>query len=246
MKMSKKQKLAIIGFGQFGRFLTKILKPYFEILVSSKTDYSFLTKKIGAKFVSLKEATVCEIIILTVPISAIEEVLKQIKPHIKKNSLIIDVCSVKKYPALLMKKILPKNVEIIATHPLFGPQSGKFGIKGLNIIIWPVRVKRKTYSQFKKFLKKLGLEIIEMKPETHDRTTALWQALTHFIAKGLNQIKMPPIKTLTPSSEKLQNLVNEIKDDSEVLFNDIQKFNPYAKKKRKELIKALQKIDRNL
>lgn len=245
--MDNKKQLSIIGFGQFGRFIAKILKPHFKITATSKSDYSDLAKKMGIKFASLQEAVQnADIIILTMPISACKETIKNISPFLKKKALVIDTCSVKKTPVEAMKKYLPYDTEIIASHPLFGPQSGKNGIKGLKIVIWPVRIKKETYKKVKSFLKIIELKIMEMSPEEHDKTIALFQALTHFIAKGAVKLNLPVAKFLTPSSLKLLSAINDIKDDSESLFYDMQKFNPYAKKMRENLVKNLAEINKKL
>ena len=48
-----------------------------------------------------------------------------------------------------MSKILPEKVEIIGTHPLFGPQSGRAGIAGMRVAFCPVRTTRAE--QIKRF-----------------------------------------------------------------------------------------------
>jgi len=247
MDNSNKKQLAIIGFGQFGKFIAKILKPHFKITATSKSDYSVLAKKMGIKFASLQETVQnADIIILTMPISVCEEIVKKISSSLKKGALVIDTCSVKTMPSYAMKKYLPQDMEIIASHPLFGPQSGKNGIKGLKIIIWPIRIKKENYKKVKRFLKLLGLEIIEMSPEEHDKTIALFQALTHFVSKGIVKLNLPSIKFLTPSSLKLLSAVSDVKDDSESLFYDMQKFNPYAKKTRENFVKILTEINKKI
>lgn len=242
----EKKNLSIIGFGQFGKFIGDILKPYFNILISSKSDYTLEAEKLGFKYVSIEESAKADFIVLTMPISKTEEVVKKIAPHIKNDSTVIDTCSIKVNPAKNMKKHLPKGVNIVATHPLFGPQSGKYGIKGLKIVMWPIRIEEEKYKGIKDFLKKLELEIIEMTPEEHDKTIALWQALTHFIAKGIVKANLSESKILTPSSQKLINAINDVKDDSESLFYDMQKLNPFAKKMREKLIKNFTDINKKI
>lgn len=242
----QKSTLSIIGFGQFGKFAAKILKPYFNILINSKNDHLRDEKKMGFKFATIEDAAKADFIVLTMPISAVEDVLKKISPHIKTGSTMIDTCSIKVNPVKYMKKYLPENVKIVATHPLFGPQSGKNGIHGLKIIIWPIRINGTEYNKIKTFLKKLELEILEMTPEEHDKTIALWQALTHFVAKGIIKTNLNVSKILTPSSQKLISAINDVKDDSESLFYDIQKLNPYAKKMRGKLIKNLAEINKKI
>ena len=79
---------------------------------------------------------------IAVPVQQMEKVLRSIAKLVKPGALVIDVGSVKLKPAKLMKEILPAGVDIVGTHPLFGPQSGKKGIKNLNVVVCDVRGKR--------------------------------------------------------------------------------------------------------
>ena len=87
---------------------------------------------------------------------------------------------------------------------------------------------------------------MEISPEEHDKTIALFQSLTHFVAKGIVKLNLPDTKFLTPSSLKLLSAISDVKDDSESLFYDIQKFNPYAAKMRENLIKMLVEINKKI
>jgi prephenate dehydrogenase len=48
-----------------------------------------------------------------------EESIKQICPHLKENSVVLDVCSIKDFPSQALKKYSPKSVLVIPTHPMF-------------------------------------------------------------------------------------------------------------------------------
>ena len=48
----------------------------------------------------------------------------------------------KTLPVEIMLRGLPPHVAILATHPLFGPQSARGGIRGLKIAVCPVRCRR--------------------------------------------------------------------------------------------------------
>lgn len=243
-----KKTLGIIGVGQFTKFFLPHLKPYFsEIFISSRNNKSGLAKQLGVKFVSKAEAAKQDVILLSMPISEIGNVLREIRNNIKTGALVMDVCSVKVYPVKLMKKLLPKNTKIIGTHPLFGPQSGKRGIKNLEIVICPIRTDITLLKQIKKIFKKMGLKIILTTPRKHDRIMANTQALTHFFAKGvINTIKSIKFEISTPSARKLFNIICDVKEDSPILFRDMESLNPYAKNMRKKLINNLNKLNKNL
>lgn len=244
----KKKTLGIIGVGQFTKFFLPHLKPFFsEIFISSRSDKSSVAKELGVRFSSKIHAAKQDIVILSMPISEIENVLKEIKDSVKTGALVMDVCSVKAYPVRLMKKILPKNTNILGTHPLFGPQSGKRGLKGLEIVFCPTRISAADLRLIGDLFKAMGLKVILTTPEKHDKIIANTQALTHFFARGvINSIRSMKFEFSTPSARKLFEIINDVKEDSPLLFRDIESLNPYAKSMRKRLIDNLNKLNKNL
>jgi len=244
MKTGKKKTLAIIGFGRFGQMTAEALKPHFDVYAYNPRDKSGIAKSIGVKYeASMKNAAGKDIVVLAMPISSLEEVLKEVAPHLKEGALVLDVCSVKVQPVMLMKKILPESVDIIATHPLFGPDSGHSGRK---IMIFPVRTNRHRIEDVDKFLKKLGLITYVMTPEEHDRQMAVAQGLTHYIARALIKMDVKEQELTTPNFDALLSIINRFRNESEQLFVDIQKENPLVKDVRKKFRKTLEEIEDEL
>ncbi len=237
----KKCGLSIIGFGRFGQFAAKILRNHFNVFVSDKLDKSKEAEEIGVNFVSLQEASSKNIVVLAVPISEFKNVLKEIKDYLKEGSLILDVCSVKVKPVKWMKEILPDYVEIIGTHPLFGPQTGAQGIEGLTLVLCPV--KTKNLNKVKSFLEELGLKVIVTTPEEHDKQMANSQSIVHFISEALIKMGIKKQDLELTSYSKLLEMLEIVKYDSPQLFRDIQKFNPYTKEVREKFIDLLLKIN---
>ncbi|HLD75649.1 MAG TPA: prephenate dehydrogenase/arogenate dehydrogenase family protein, partial [Candidatus Norongarragalinales archaeon] len=119
------KKLGLIGFGNFGRFAAEHLGEDFEILAYDPQ----MTQEINSnvKSVSLDEAASQPLVLLCVPLQNLPSVLEQIKPNVRPGALVVDTCSVKIKPSKAMEESIPEGVQIIGTHPLFGPQSGKNG-----------------------------------------------------------------------------------------------------------------------
>lgn len=245
---TEKKSLGIIGIGQFAEFFIPHLKRHFsKIVIASKNDKSAIAKKLNVAFGSIKEASGQNFVILAMPIRETKNVLFEIKDSVTPESIIMDICSVKTYPLNLMKKILPQNVNIIGSHPLFGPQSGKNGVEGLDMVICPIRSSKNSIEQTISIFRDIGLNVIRTTPEIHDKIMAKTQALTHFFAKGvLKTLETENFAFSTPSSRKLFNIINDIKDDSNILFEDIETLNPYAKDVRDELTKHLIEINSEL
>ena len=106
---------------------------------------------------TFEDAARADIVVLTVAISAMEETCARLAPLLRPGSLVIDTCSVKVWPVEIMRRHVPDKAGILATHPLFGPDSGRDGIRGLKIVLCPVRVTPSAYQQVRGFLESLGL-----------------------------------------------------------------------------------------
>jgi len=225
-----RKKIGIIGFGPFGQFILQHLSPYFNIRVTSKTKRIELAEKMGGEFVDLPTlVNSTDIIIISVAIPVIPQILEEVKKYIRPGTLVIDVASVKIYPTNVMRKLLPKDVKILGTHPLFGPQSGKNGIEGLKIVLTPVEIEEKTLYHIEDFLKNtLKLKVFTMSPEEHDKAMSRTQVITQFIARILKDLKVSEEKLSLPSYELLLKLYNMLGEDSDILFESIQLYNPYA------------------
>ena len=239
--------VSIIGLGNFGKFIVKHLTlAGLDLTVTDVIDKTKEAKEIGAKFVSIDEACKSSIIILAVPMESLEEILHNIKSKLTPKTIVLDVCSLKMFSSEAMKRILPREVEIIGTHPLFGPQSAKDSINGMNIALCKVRCKEATFCSLVEFCKKLNLKTIVTTPEEHDKQMAISQALTHFICKTLNEIKINRIEMSTRTFDKLIEITDIIKNDTPALFNNMQTMNPFAKEVRNKFIKQAEEINAQL
>jgi prephenate dehydrogenase len=237
------QTLGLIGVGAFGEFMLKHITPYFNIKIfDAHRDLEHISKLYRATPSTLQEIAQCNIIILAVPVRAMEKTLKDIAPHLKDGQLIIDVASVKLIPATLMQEILPAHVDMIGLHPLFGPQSGKFGIHNFNIALCNIAGMRA--SCVKEFLEThLGLNVYETTPEDHDKQMAYVQLLTHLIAKAFVKINPPDLVLTTKTYTLLCDMVELIRYDSDELFKAIQTDNPFALETKERFFNAMRELE---
>jgi len=238
--------IGIIGFSRFGQLLAKILKPYAEVYVYNRRDKSQEAKELGVKFSTLEEVCQSDWIFVSVAIGATKAMIKTIAPLVRKGALVMDVCSVKVRPAEWLADYLPPEVEIMATHPMFGPDSAKDGTKGLQWVLCPLRISSARLKEVKDILNKLEVKIIETTPAKHDRETAISLALVHFIGRGLEEfgIKDQAIKTM--GFDRLLKVNETVTNDSWQLFLDMQHYNPYTKEIRKKLLLALKRVNKKI
>ena len=186
-KKCRIKEIGLIGFGRFGRLAANYLSEYFKVYVFNKNNYKLNAKNII--FSKLEDVCKKEIVMLAVPVSELKNVLEKIRNLIKKDALVIDVCAVKEYPVRLMQEMLPKNTQILATHPLFGPDTASDSLSGRKIVVCRTRINDRLYSEVKLFMKGRGLVVIESTPEEHDEQIAKSLVLTHFIGRALIGMK---------------------------------------------------------
>lgn len=235
-----KQKIAIIGYGRFGRLLVKLLCPYGQVFVIHPRKIINRSIK-QIKYQDLKNI---DWVIPAVPISVLPAVLKKMSPYLKDGSLVMDVCSVKVRPCQWLKQYLPKDVELLGTHPMFGPDSAKHGLKNLQIIFCPVRISLSRLRQISDIFKKIQLNVITTTPKNHDQQAAKSLALVHFIGRALSEIKIKKQRISSLGFERLLSVDETVTNDTWQLFYDMHKYNPYAKKMRASYMGALHNIDK--
>jgi prephenate dehydrogenase len=237
--------IGIIGFGQFGQFMAQHLAPFFDVAACDNADLKHEAEKIGVNWSKFEIVAAKRIVIFAVPLNSFESVLNRATPFLRTEAMCLDVCSVKIKPIELMLKHLPETVEIVGTHPLFGPQSGRGSIEGLRIAFCPVRTTQGE--QIKRFLADdLKLKVFEKSPEEHDREMAHVQALTHFVARALDELHVIDSELATVSYEELMKAARLVSEDSWELFQTIQQGNPFADTKRKSFIEKLIELENRI
>lgn len=237
--------IGIFGFGDFGKLTARYLSEHADILVYDRHhNRTSEIEKHGAQAASLQETAGADVVVLAVNLEAIEETLTSIAPHLKPGALIMDVTSVKVKPAEMMQRLLPENVQILATHPLFGPQSAATSLKGHKIVVIPIRVD--DIDKVEAFLTNLGLTIIHMTADEHDREMAWVHALTFFVGRGLLNLSPPTSPLTTHYYSELLDVVNLEKTQSLDLFYTIQRGNPYAKEMRQRFLASLTQLEQDI
>jgi prephenate dehydrogenase len=238
--------VGIIGFGAFGQLIARHVRPHVRVLACDPAPgLRPAAGQLGVELVGLEAAARCPVVVLAVPVGGMEAIVAAVAPHIRPGTLVLDVGSVKVAPATIMTRGLPEHSEIVATHPLFGPQSARDGIKGLKIAVCPIRGRR--WLLLAAFLRgRLGLDVIVTTPEDHDREAATVQGLTHLIAKVLVQMEPLPTRMTTRSFDLLTAAVGLVRYDAPEVFEAIERANPYAADVRRRFFQLASALDAEL
>lgn len=237
MNQEKPQSIGIIGgLGQMG---TKFRNAFVE------KGYDVKISDIDTELSNVDIASSCDVVIVCVPIHDTEAVLKEITPYMKPGSLLTDMTSVKTFPMETMKKYHSKDVSYAGGHPLFAPSTDwdkqHFIIcegDGDAHVSW-----------YKDFLTGLGLTVMEMTTEEHDRHMAVIQCLTHFSNVSLGSA-LEKLQYDLHTGERISTAIYQMRlygvgrilaQDS-ALYADIQRFNPYAREVSQVYLKAVQEL----
>ncbi|KAH9702725.1 prephenate/arogenate dehydrogenase domain-containing protein [Citrus sinensis] len=213
-------KIGIIGFGPFGQFLAKTMIKQGHILrATSRTDHSQLCHRSGISFFSDKRAFLEA-----------------------DNDVILISTSI-----LSLSEVLPEEMDVLCTHPMFGPESGQNGWKDFAFVYEKVRIRDEaTCSSFLRIFESEGCKMLEMSCEEHDKVAAKSQFLTHTIGRVLSELEIQSTSMNTKGFETLIRLKESSVNDSFDLFSGLYIHNRFAKQELLDLEAAFEKVKHKL
>ncbi|XP_065865583.1 arogenate dehydrogenase 2, chloroplastic [Euphorbia lathyris] len=253
---SQSLKIAIIGFGNFGQFLAKTFcRQGHTVLAYSRTNYSDAATKLGATFYS-NPHDLCEthpdVVLLCTSILSTEKVLSFFPfQRLKRSTLFVDVLSVKEFAKTILLKYLPIEFDILCTHPMFGPESGKNSWTGLPLVFDKVRIGNEEDRMIRceKFLDvfaREGCRMVEMSCVEHDRHAAGSQFVTHTMGRVLEKFGLESSPINTKGYETLLDLVDNTSGDSFELYYGLFMYNKNAMEQLQRLDMAFESIKQEL
>ncbi len=245
-------KIAVIGGTKgLGEWIARFLKSKgFDVIVTGRDKLTGerASKKLGVDYTNNNSlaASEADVIIISVPIDVTSSTIKEIAHVLKKGSLLMDVTSVKEKPAEIMQKHAPEGVEIIPTHPLFGPRIRS--LDGQVIVLTPLN-KGKWYKKVYDFLEMENARIVVTTPEEHDKMMSIVQGLTHLayigIAATIKRLKIDikeSRKFESPVYGLMVDMIARIVAQNPYLYYSIQTQNQYTKETHKTFISVYEEL----
>jgi prephenate dehydrogenase len=206
--------LIIGGTGETGQWFASFYKSHgWDVYVWGANARVDIAKKLGVHFADdlNKEISQSDVVMISVPIDITEQVIARTAPGMKKGSLLMDITSVKTGPMSAMQQYAPDGVEILGTHPMFGPTIPD--VQGQTMILIPVEGRSGHWTGIIHSLyEDSGAHIVVTTALEHDRMMAVVQGLTHFayisIGSAMSQLDFD-----VPQSRKFMSPVYSIMVD---------------------------------
>ncbi len=155
------------GTAGMGAFLAKVL---------DSAGYPVETTGLDRGAPSVEVASRHDLVIVAVPIGETLRVIEEVAPHVRRGACIADVTSVKVEPMRAMLAHAREDVDVVGTHPIFGPHGADMDRQRVVL----VRGRGETgFSRVKHLYESFGAEVIEATAEEHDAQMAVIQVLLH-------------------------------------------------------------------
>lgn|GEM_PF-47570 len=251
-KSSEKTKVLILGgTGEMGQWFTRFFKERnYEVTIWGKGGKVEIAKKLDVPFAFDLETAIPEsdIVIISVPINATEEIIEEVAPKLKPGSLLMDFTSTKVRPVEAMQKFAPEDVEILGTHPMFGPTIPT--IRGQTVILVPVKERsEKWFPIIRQLFEENGAHVEITTAAEHDRLVSVVQGLTHFayitIGTTIDRLDFDIKKSrkfVSPVYSIMLDFVGRILGQNPYLYALIQMENPGVPEVHEAFIKECEEL----
>ncbi|MCX5693502.1 MAG: prephenate dehydrogenase [Candidatus Omnitrophica bacterium] len=193
-------KITIIGLGLIGGSLAlaikekKLAKEIAGVSRRKSTiDRAIENKIVDFATLNLKDGVKdSDLVIIAAPVLRIAAIAKLAAPFLKKDAILTDAGSTKRYILKYIEKSGFKSVNFVGSHPIAG--SEKSGIKSANkdlfeksccILTKTKNTNPKTIVKLKKFWRKLGMQVAIMSPQMHDKILSEISHMPHAVSVSL-------------------------------------------------------------
>lgn len=223
-RQAEKFSIGIIGgTAGMGAFLARVFES---------GEYPVETMGLEAGRKAEEVAASHDVVILSVPIHDTVEMAKRIGPHVKPGACLMDITSVKRAPLAAMLDSAPESVDVVGTHPMFGPHGIDFDRQ--KVVLCRGRGEA-AFTRVKRLFETFGAETIEATADEHDAQMALIQVLIHektmVLGSVLERLKADLGRSLqfaSPIYRSEMAMIGRMFSQRAELYADILTVNPDA------------------
>jgi len=226
--------LIIGGTGELGQWFTRFFRRMgCEVTIWGKSGRVEVAEELGVVYAHDLGAAIREsnIVIISVLIDVTEEMIRVVAPEMSRGSLLMDLTSIKKMPLAAMEEFAPAGVEVLGTHPMFGPSIPD--IRGQTVMITKSTRCERWLPVILEIFEGEGANVEIVDADVHDRVMAVVQGLTHFAYlsigstfRSLNFNVSESRKFMSPVYEIMLDFVGRILGQNPHLYAMIQMNNP--------------------
>jgi prephenate dehydrogenase len=211
--------IGILGHGNFGRLLEKLANDFFPDV----PRYVFDPKPEDDVRASYEAIARCDIVFLAVPMHSLPEALEEIRPHLRTDTVLVNVATVQGTTADCIRALLPDQ-PFISAHPMFGPEGYKKRgeqVRGMRIVVTDIEgVDDAVSSAYLSALADAGLEVIAMSTAEHDALLSRTLFITHLIGQSVAALGYQRTAGDMSAFGSLMDAVESVTGDTK-LFKDV-------------------------
>lgn len=178
----------------------------------------------------------CDLLLLCVPVTAMDDVLARTVPHLRNDAVLADVGSVKELPLRAMLKAC--DGPVVGTHPLFGPVIPE-GFEP-RVAVVPGRDSDTAYaSRVAALFDAAGFSSFMTTAAEHDRAVAFIQGLNFTTTAAFLAAagRVDGIENyITPSFDRRLEAARKMLTTDSDLFGTISDANPYLQETARQFM----------
>lgn len=182
--------------------------------------------------VPIEYANDYDVVMVAVPIEVTVDVIEDVAERMT-DGLLMDVTSVKTEPVEAMVNGTEESIEVLGTHPMYGPSVPD--MRGQTVILVESRTGEKT-EEVKELFSSAGANVQYSTPEEHDEMMSVVQGLTHtaYISLGSTLEKLDfdvddSRRFMSPVYEIMLDFVGRVLNQNPYLYAEIQVNQPVGK-----------------
>jgi prephenate dehydrogenase len=176
------------GSGGMGKIFARYFKNHgFDVTLYARNEDRLIkvAKELEVKYMTVLQDSVknADIVMVSIPISSTPEMIREIAPFLKENTILFDISSIKFSVIKVLDEVRNRYpINCISLHPMFGP--GIESMENYVIIILKVGGTKEYSNLVNKLLQLLrsdGLILTETTQDLHDKLVALTLGIPHMI-----------------------------------------------------------------
>ncbi len=144
---------------------------------------------------AVKAVEAAELVVLCVPLGAIEQVIGEIAPSLRPGTVVTDVSSTKRSVVEKCENLLPPGVHFVGAHPMAGGEACGIDaaradlFRDAQCLLTPTaKTDPNALKTVHAYWRTLGMRTMEMTPQRHDELVAQISHLPHAIASALMNV----------------------------------------------------------